>query len=314
MTNKKEEWKPISKSLKGSVFKYEISNFGRSKIIDKAGNEKIRQVSGLKDSNRFNVRMGDKSISVYVPREVAISFLKKPSPKHTHIIHKDNNYLNDHVDNLQWATAEQHRAHVFKSPQSILSRQKKAYTASNQRRVLDEKSVTALKKEIWDPKRKLSYRQLAEKYGVSNMQIYRIKTGELWFRIKVENEPENERYKQNLKNIQFQEKHQVQQEKEKQKLRNAAEVRKKRIAVEKDKQEKEELKQKLKAKKEKQETKRQEKLEKQRAKKLRRQELKDKKKLKSKLKLKPKAKKAVVKKVAKAKNYTLVKMSGKRKR
>jgi DNA-binding Xre family transcriptional regulator len=34
-----------------------------------------------------------------------------------------------------------------------------------------------------DPKRKLTYKQLAEKYGVSEMTLYRIKSGENWGRI-----------------------------------------------------------------------------------------------------------------------------------
>ena len=48
-----------------------------------------------------------------------------------------------------------------------------------------------VKKLIWDPKRKLTYKQIAQKYKVSEMQIYRIKSGELWFHVKVDNEPEN---------------------------------------------------------------------------------------------------------------------------
>jgi len=72
--------------------------------------------------------------------------------------------------------------------------------------VLDEKSATSLKKMIWDPKRKLSYKQLAEKFGVSEMQIYRIKTGQFWYHIRVANEPLHPKYKQNLSNIVYQEK------------------------------------------------------------------------------------------------------------
>ena len=92
------------------------------------------------------------------------------------------------------------------SPKSILAREKKAITKSTHSKVLNEKSVASLKKMIWDPKRKLSFKQLAEKYGVSEMQIYRIKTGEFWYHVKVDNEPLHAKYKQNLKNISYQEK------------------------------------------------------------------------------------------------------------
>jgi hypothetical protein len=45
------------------------------------------------------------------------------------------------------------------------------------------------------------------------MQIYLIKKGDLWFHIKVENEPENERYVRNLKNIAYHEKLKLKDEK-----------------------------------------------------------------------------------------------------
>lgn len=101
---------------------------------------------------------------------------------------------------------DEHRAHTTNSPASILSRKRKAITKSTHSKVLNEKSVRELKTKIWDPKRKLSFKQLAEKYGVSEMQIYRIKSGEFWYHIKVENEPVHAKYKQNLSNIAFQEK------------------------------------------------------------------------------------------------------------
>ena len=41
------------------------------------------------------------------------------------------------------------------------------------------------------------------------MQIYRIKSGEIWFHVKVENEPLNARYEENLKNIVYQQKNQL---------------------------------------------------------------------------------------------------------
>ena len=44
--------------------------------------------------------------------------------------------------------------------------------------------VKAIKKLLGDPKRKLTFKQLAEKYGVSEMTLYRIKSGENWGKIK----------------------------------------------------------------------------------------------------------------------------------
>ena len=38
------------------------------------------------------------------------------------------------------------------------------------------------------------------------MQIYRIKTGQFWYHVRVENEPVHAKYKQNLSNIDYHEK------------------------------------------------------------------------------------------------------------
>jgi hypothetical protein len=200
MGNKKEIWKPILIEGKKPNVPYMISNHGRfGVLVDKK--VQVRTFKPTAGIYRFNTRQNGRNKAIFLYKEVAKAFLRKPSPKHTFIIHKDHNYLNDHVDNLKWATREEHRKHTTNSPRSVLARQKKAITTSRHSKVLDEKKVTALKKMIWDPKRKLSYKQLAEKFGVSEMQIYRIKTGEFWYHIRVDNEPLHAKHKQNLSNI-----------------------------------------------------------------------------------------------------------------
>jgi hypothetical protein len=202
MGTKKEIWKPILIEGKKPNVPYMISNHGRfGVLID--GEVQVRSFKPTAGIYRFNTRQNGRNKAIFLYKEVAKAFLKKPSPKHNFIIHKDHDYLNDHADNLKWATREEHRQHTTNSPRSVLARQRKAITKSRHSKVLDEKKVTALKKMIWDPKRKLSYKQLAEKFGVSEMQIYRIKTGEFWYHIRVENEPLHAKHKQNLSNIAY---------------------------------------------------------------------------------------------------------------
>jgi hypothetical protein len=205
MSNKKEIWKTFTVDGKKPSVPYVISNRGRFGVMVN-GKVEIRSFKPTAGIFRFNTRQNGKNKAIFLYKEVAKAFLKKPSPKHKFIIHKDHNYLNDDVSNLKWATQQEHRAHTTFSPRSVLARQKKAITKSTHAKVLNEKTVTALKKMIWDPKRKLSYKQLAEKFGVSEMQIYRIKTGEFWFHIRVPNEPLHAKHKQNLSNISYQEK------------------------------------------------------------------------------------------------------------
>jgi hypothetical protein len=205
MSNKKEIWKAISIDGKKPTVPYMISNHGRFGVLVE-GKVEVRKFKPTAGNYRYNTRQNGKNKAIFLAREVAKSFLARPSGKHKFIIHKDHNYLNDHIDNLKWSTNEEHRAHTSQSPKSIMARQKKAITKSTHSKVLSEKDVIALKKMIWDPKRKLSFSKIAAKFGVSEMQVYRIKNGEFWYHIKVDNEPEHKKYKQNLSNISFHEK------------------------------------------------------------------------------------------------------------
>ena len=127
---------------------------------------------------------------------------------------------------MKWATRQEHRVHTAQSPRSILARDRKAITESTHAKVLTEKRVIALKRKIWDPKRKVSYKTLAEEFGVSEMQIYRIKSGEFWYHLKVENEPIHAKYKQNLSNIAFHEKKNIRAAAVKQKAKPAQQKKK----------------------------------------------------------------------------------------
>ena len=49
---------------------------------------------------------------------------------------------------------------------------------------LNADQVKTIKTIIFDPKRKLTYKQLAKKYKVSEMTLYRIRSGENWGRVK----------------------------------------------------------------------------------------------------------------------------------
>jgi len=215
MSSKKEVWKPITIDGKKPTVPYMISNHGRFGVMVD-GKIEVRRFKPTAGNYRYNTRQKGRNKAIFLSKEVANAFLKKPSPKHKFIIHKDHNYLNDHVENLKWATHREHRAHTANSPRSVLARRKKAITKSTHSKVLNEQSVRALKRMIWDPRRKLSYKQLAEKFGVSEMQIYRLKAGEFWYHIRVENEPVHENYKRNLSNISYHEKMLDKEQKEKQ--------------------------------------------------------------------------------------------------
>lgn len=200
--SKKEVWKLISFKGKKPSVPYAVSNQGRFGVMfGKKGNVAVRQLQAQPSGHRYNYKVKGKSVALFVHKEVAKAFVRQASPRHNMVIRLDHDYLNDSADNLRWVTAEQHKQHVTFSPNSVKARQTKGIVISPTAKVFDEKKVRLVKEMIWDPKRKLTYKQIAKKFGVSEMQIYRIKSGELWYHVKVDNEPVNDRYTQNLKNI-----------------------------------------------------------------------------------------------------------------
>lgn len=206
MSKENEIWKPVLVNNKKTNLPFVVSNKGAYGIKKANGEIDVRLKKISNGAVRHRLKVGAKEHTLSLAKMVASAFVKKLSAKQTSVIHLDYDYTNNQASNLKWVTSKEHQIFINKSPNTILAREKKAYTKSVHSRVLNEKSATQLKKMIWDPKRKLSYKQLADEFGVSEMQIYRIKKGELWFHIKVENEPLNPRYEKNLKNIAYQEK------------------------------------------------------------------------------------------------------------
>lgn len=201
MSSKKENWKPINKATTTTKVQYMISSHGRFGVKTDEGKVEARNLKPINGTFRYNARINGKSKALFLTREVAMAFLNKPSKKHVRVIHKDHDFLNNHIDNLKWVTISEHREHTLNNPKVVAKRKKRVITKSVHAQVLNEKSVSNLKKMIWDPKRKMSFKKLAEKFGVSEMQIYRIKSGEFWYHIKVDNEPVHPKYKQNLANF-----------------------------------------------------------------------------------------------------------------
>lgn len=204
--NDKEIWKPVT-HIKGKTSKkYAVSSKGRLASYDK--NIEDRYVLKQHLNGGFpmaTIHVEGKSKALFAHQAIGASFLKKHSPKCKFVIHLDHNKANNDISNLKWATKDEQVEHSKKSPYVLQAAARKVYTGATARK-LDEKKVIALKKEIWNPKRKASLKQIAAKYGIAEMNLYRIKNGELWFHVHIEGEPIFPKYKAQLKNIEFHEK------------------------------------------------------------------------------------------------------------
>ncbi len=233
-SNDKETWKQIT-SLKGTTNRnYAVSNHGRLASYDKDMNDKLILKPHLNGGfPLISINSNSKHKALFIHNAVAEMFLKKRNPKCIRVIHLDHDKTNNHFSNLKWVSQIEQSEHNKKSPLVMEAIARKVHTGSNAKK-LNEKKVTQLKKELWDPKRKLTFKKLAEKYGIAEMNLYRIKSGELWYHIHVEGEPMFAKYKEQLKNIEYHNKKAAKATAEKVKKEAAA----KKIKTERAKKEK----------------------------------------------------------------------------
>jgi hypothetical protein len=183
--NAGEAWKQIQftghKLLRK---KYALSNHGRAasytENIEKDG--KLLNGSVTSGYRTLNLHIEDGNGTIYLHREVAKLFCKKTSPKYKYVIHLNHKKNDNNYKNLKWATLAEVSEHQQKSPLKIAYKKKQANRTEGLK--LNATQVKSIKETINNPKRKLTYKQLAVKYKVSEMTLYRIKSGENWGRVK----------------------------------------------------------------------------------------------------------------------------------
>ncbi len=172
------------------TFKYAVSNYGRliSYSDDFSDGREIKggMVEGYK---AFTYRYRDEQQNnkvryktIYLYRAIADFFLPKP-PDATHVIHLDHDKANDHVKNLKWVPRDVMLSHAYKSPKNLERAEKRKLKPPISK--LNSTQVIRLKKRLADPNRKTRMKMLAKEFGISEMQVYRIKSGENWGHIKI---------------------------------------------------------------------------------------------------------------------------------
>jgi hypothetical protein len=179
-----EIWKPLnfsgSKDLRN---RYALSSAGRIASYKKDILEDGKLLNGSLTTGYRTLnlhRPGNKG-TLYIHRELAKLFLKKTSPKYKYVIHKNHNKLDNNIRNLAWATLEEMIAHQQKSPAKIAYKKVQANREVGLK--LTATQVRRIKDTLSNEKRRMTIKQLADKYNVSEMTMYRIKSGENWARI-----------------------------------------------------------------------------------------------------------------------------------
>lgn len=181
---KNEVWKDLPIKYRSSLRKkYAVSNYGRVvSYTDEIKNGTLLNGSTVEGYTVINVKPNDTFQSLYLHREIAKLFLPRPSRTHKYVIHLDHDKKNNRVNNLKWATKEEMEAHQQKSPAKIAYKERQRNRTTGLK--LNTTKVRSIKRLLRNPGKK-TMRQIAEKFGISEMQLYRIKNGENWGHVSV---------------------------------------------------------------------------------------------------------------------------------
>jgi hypothetical protein len=179
-----EVWKPLvfsgSKELRN---RYAVSSLGRiaSYKDEVLSSGKLLNGSLTTGYRTLNLHRPGHKGTLYIHRELARLFLKKPTSKYKYVIHKNHNKLDNSVKNLAWASLEDMIRHQQKSPAKVAYKKRQANRETGLK--LTATQVRRIKDLLHNKNRSITIKQLADKYAVSEMTMYRIKSGENWGRV-----------------------------------------------------------------------------------------------------------------------------------
>lgn len=173
-----EQWKTLQLDDKVELKnQHKISNYGRIVKIDESGEKLINKhyINGY-ENLPVKQKGNGKLTSRYVHKLVAEHFLEQNDG--IYVIHLNYSKKDNRAVNLKWATKKEKEEHQFSNPDYKYSVQKRLGRITNAK--LTETRVKLLKRKLNDPNRRTRLKMIAKQFGVSEMQLHRIKTGENW--------------------------------------------------------------------------------------------------------------------------------------
>ena len=185
-----EEFKEITFEDKRKL-RYAISNKGR--LISFTEDIKFGRLLKPGKADGYNIisyriiKNGKtKYKHLFYSKLIAELFIPKTSEDQTYVLHLDRKRDNDDYKNLKWATRQEMIAFSNQSPHVIQARKKLLeHNIKSDGRKLTVTKVILIKKLLAKPDRKTRLKMIAKQFGVSEMQISRIKSGENWGHIKI---------------------------------------------------------------------------------------------------------------------------------
>jgi hypothetical protein len=182
-----EKWKTITFHKSAYGKHYAISNHGRLVCFNKKPLDGTQVNGSLQEGYsiwRFKKRKRTGTIINYgilLHRLVAENFLPVPQKGETVVMHFNHKKTDNRYSNLGWATIAEASAHAQGSPRVKKAKKLAALNGGIGNTKLNIEKVKAIKALL---KKGKTLKAIAAKYKVSDMQIYRIKTGENWGKVK----------------------------------------------------------------------------------------------------------------------------------
>lgn len=160
---------------------YLISNYGRL-IRDIDGKKELKKLPTLRGYEVVGLKQREKGkyTNRCVHKLVGENFIPKDNDDQKFVIHLDYDKANNHVSNLKWATKREKEIHQTNNPvwkEALKNKNKNYYK-------LNEGKVKIIKRQLKNKKNRIT--MIARRFGVSDMQIHRIKTGENWGHVTID--------------------------------------------------------------------------------------------------------------------------------
>ena len=190
-----EEWKKVDLSQDKLRNKYDISNYGRivSYRVKREDGKVLKgslvdgyPVFRYKQFTREDGNVTGKNKQIFIHKLVAAYFADPKREDDRYVIHLDYNKMNNHVTNLKWATKREMELHQQKNPNVLKARELRKERKPYKGHKLNATQVKRLKRKIFDPNRKTRLKILAKQFNISEMQLYRIKSGENWSHVTID--------------------------------------------------------------------------------------------------------------------------------
>lgn len=176
--------KEIWKAIKDYEGKYEVSNLGRVKSLERTSrfNRKIKEkILAPREHTGGYLRVQLSRKDFYIHRLVAETFIPNPENK-SQVNHIDGNKRNNRVDNLEWNTPLENNLHAIRTGLNKKDRDFmiKIANCENHKKAMIRKRKLTDEQILEIRNSKESEYKLAETYNVCRSHIHNIKVFKIY--------------------------------------------------------------------------------------------------------------------------------------